>query len=389
MAANTRSFSRSSKIRQKSNGAIIRTNGDKCKPYFTNFRKKHNLRQFPDKLRKLPPALRLPQAQNSAIMCHRIVRWKAMEHVFPDYYPHFQCTAGSCRHSCCIGWEIDIDPESARYFRTLPGEFGDRLRREISWEDPPHFILGQGERCPFLNPDGLCDMILTLGEEALCEICTDHPRFRNELPGRLEVGLGLCCEEAARLILSWPEPVTLTFAGAHEDIEDEILLLRDQVLALLQNRSRTIPQRVQDMLSTCGAALPELTIPQWAEMLLELERLSDDWTRVLRFLQQQGAQADRAGFDAYMTSRQTEYEQFLVYLVYRHLANAFDETSLAARASFAALGYTLLHAMGAAIWTKTGAFPFEQQVELARLFSSEIEYSQDNMDALFDELSFF
>ena len=127
---------------------------------------------------------------------------ESMEFVFPDYYKDFRCIAGDCRHSCCIGWEIDIDEDSLAFFESVPGEFGDRLRQNISKYGDAHFVLGEGERCPFLNRDNLCDIILTLGEEHICGICTDHPRFRNELPGRVETGLGLCCEEAARLILS-------------------------------------------------------------------------------------------------------------------------------------------------------------------------------------------
>ena len=35
----------------------------------------------------------------------------------PKYYQQFHCIADKCKHSCCIGWEIDIDkdvfPENA------------------------------------------------------------------------------------------------------------------------------------------------------------------------------------------------------------------------------------------------------------------------------------
>ena len=30
----------------------------------------------------------------------------------PTYYKNFKCIADACEHSCCIGWEIDIDPEA-------------------------------------------------------------------------------------------------------------------------------------------------------------------------------------------------------------------------------------------------------------------------------------
>ena len=32
-----------------------------------------------------------------------------MLYTIPDYYKEFQCIADQCEHSCCIGWEIDVD----------------------------------------------------------------------------------------------------------------------------------------------------------------------------------------------------------------------------------------------------------------------------------------
>lgn len=307
-----------------------------------------------------------------------------MLQVVPDYYKEFHCIAGACKHSCCIGWEIDIDLETAEHYRTLPGKMGERLRAHIAWEDPPHFILGDGERCPFLNGDDLCDLILNLGEEQICGICSDHPRFRNELPGRVETGIGLCCEEAARLILSRREPMQLEVSGTDGE-EDMILELRDEVLALIQERELPIQVRVEKMLRRCGGYLPDRTAGEWAEFLLGLERLTEEWTELLELLRDRWQEIDFSGFDAFMTGRQTEYEQLVVYLLYRHFANAFDEMEVGARASFAAFGYELLRMLGAVLWTTRGDFSFAQQVELARLFSSELEYSEENMDALLEE----
>ncbi len=309
-----------------------------------------------------------------------------MKQIYPDYYHKFVCAAGECRHSCCIGWEIDIDEDAAARYAALPGDFGTRLREHIAWDaQPPHFILGPGERCPFLNENNLCDMILELGKDALCGICAQHPRFHNELPGRVESGLGLCCEAAGALILGQAEPVTLV--GAEESpSDDEIIALRDEIIAILQDRRYYIPKRVTQMLQRCGTDLPERSMQEWAAFLLSLERLEEGWTAVLEGLQAHWPQADRRGFDTYMAARQPEYEQFLVYLIYRHMANAPDLAAAAARAAFAALGYFLLHELGAVQWSRTGSFSFADQVELARLFSAEIEYSDENLYRILEEL---
>ena len=43
-----------------------------------------------------------------------------MQIIVPDYYKEFSCIADHCRHSCCIGWEIDID--GGVWLATMPGK---------------------------------------------------------------------------------------------------------------------------------------------------------------------------------------------------------------------------------------------------------------------------
>ena len=296
--------------------------------------------------------------------------------VYPDYYKDFRCIAGACKHSCCIGWEIDIDPDTAELYGSVTGDLGECLKENISREGEPHFILGENERCPFLRKDNLCRIICELGESALCSICSDHPRFRCELPDRIETGLGLCCEAAGRLILSKKDKTTFEITG-ESDVFDEIVELRDKVIAILQNRDKTVELRAAEMLERCGASVPEMTLSQWADFLLSLERLDDSWTECLYELK--SAEPDLKAFDLYMKDRETEYEQLLVYLIYRHFANSPDEWEASARCAFAAFSYQLIKTLGALHYAKNGGFTFEDQVELCRLFSSEIEYSEDNL----------
>lgn len=308
-----------------------------------------------------------------------------MQQVIPNYYPQFQCIAGDCRHNCCIGWEIDIDEATAEYYKDVHGVLGERLHTQIEWGDVPHFRLTKEERCPFLNRDNLCDVILELGEEGLCNICHEHPRFHNELPGRIESGIGLCCEAAGRLILGQKEPVTLLVSGENV-CEDAFVALRDELLTILQDRSLDLDVRLQHMVGRCCVAVPDQNWERWASFLLGLERLDEAWTKRLCELKKEWATVDMEAFGKYMKPRETEYEQFAVSLLYRHFANGADEDDLGARASFVAFGCGLIRRLGAIAWTKTGHFSFEDQVELARLFSSELEYSEENLDAVFDEL---
>jgi len=125
--------------------------------------------------------------------------------IYPATADAFRCIADACRHTCCKGWEIDIDPNTRAKYAAMTGEIGQRLRDAIAdTPDGASFRLREDERCPMLNDSGLCDIITACGEGALCQICADHPRYRNEFSTFTEVGFGLCCEAAADLTLHWP-----------------------------------------------------------------------------------------------------------------------------------------------------------------------------------------
>ena len=124
-----------------------------------------------------------------------------MKLIVPKYFHDFECIANECTDSCCIGWEIGVDPDTEERYRALSGEMGDRIRENLT--DGEHVCIRlSGERCPFLDSDGLCDIIKTLGEGYLTEICTEHPRYYLTLGETVFGGLGASCEEAARLILT-------------------------------------------------------------------------------------------------------------------------------------------------------------------------------------------
>jgi len=295
--------------------------------------------------------------------------------VYPDYYPAFRCIAGECRHSCCIGWEIDIDEETLAKYKAMPGALGERLRRNISAGDPPHFLLGAEERCPFLNECNLCDLILAGGEELLCQICDDHPRFRNFLPGRTEIGLGLCCEGAAALILSRTEPVTLVTEGEAEDADadaEALLALRQQAFEMAQDRSLPLDARCDKLLRLCHACEPGHPA-DWADLLLELERLDENWTPMLEKLAREGRTAPIPAVS------DVEWEQLLVYFLYRHFLAAWEDGDVGSKAGFAVLSVRLLRCL-------KGLYPQTELAELARMYSAEVEYSTENLEVLFEEL---
>ncbi|MBQ1767519.1 MAG: flagellin lysine-N-methylase, partial [Oscillospiraceae bacterium] len=126
-----------------------------------------------------------------------------MTELRPDFYGEFSCKASACRHTCCHGWEIDIDEDTALYYLSLEGALGYELREALLFDGETYSFKLKGDgRCPFLRGDGLCRLILELGEDALSDICALHPRFFASFRGFELCGLGLACEKAAELLLS-------------------------------------------------------------------------------------------------------------------------------------------------------------------------------------------
>lgn len=299
-----------------------------------------------------------------------------MKIIAPDYYREFRCIADKCRHSCCIGWEIDIDPDTRAKYRRVAGEFGKRLNDCIEDGEVSCFRLGADERCPMLNENGLCDLITELGEDMLCQICADHPRYRSFFTGRTEIGLGMCCEEAARIILARNTPVqlvTLEDDGTDAvlpDDEADLLALREKLMALLQDDAHPLEARLDALLAAVDFTIPE---KDWAEIYRGLERLDPAWDSCL----------DALDFSlASPTHLHAALRNFAVYMLYRHLPGALEDDDIPGRVAFCVLSTRILAALCAAREGCTIA----DCIEFARMYSAEIEYSEDNICALLDAL---
>ncbi len=291
-----------------------------------------------------------------------------MKTFVPHYYSNFKCIAGECRHSCCIGWEIDIDPLSLKKYNSIKTPFGKKIRDNMDFQDGGAcFRLNDDERCPFLNEQKLCDIILNLGEDYLCDICTDHPRFRNFYSDRTETGLGLCCEEACRIILSDSRSFTLISdcengESLTED-EQDFLCRRDLVFNLVDN-SDSVFNAIRKINEMYQINPFELDLHTAFDFYSSLEMLDISWRDKLNTLKNpQTAQPDNTAERAFLN--------LYKYFLFRHLSADNFYGGL----NFAEISVKLIWA----ICERTD-FSFENICEIARMYSSEIEYSDENTD---------
>lgn len=285
---------------------------------------------------------------------------------FPSYYNKFRCIADRCRHSCCVGWEIDIDDETLAKYR-------ENGREDIlcHLEDGTIRLCDSG-RCPFLREDGLCRIISELGDDYTSIICREHPRFYHCVGDIIEGGIGAVCEEAARLILGSDDYAELVqhscLGDASEETELDTISYRNRIYSTLAERNKPFSERISSIEREYGISGIFDNADEWNEVLLELEYLYPEHRGMLRI----GGRT--AEYDPYL-------ERVFAYLVFRHLSVATSIDNLRAR-----LGFCLLLCRAFENYLSDSSPDFQGASDYIRMVSEEVEYSGDNTASLIFEI---
>lgn len=321
----------------------------------------------------------------------------------PDYFDGFSCLAGACPHSCCIGWEVVLDEDTVRRYQQLPGALGERLRDAMALDGEDVCFPLDGRRCPFLNQENLCDIHCALGPEATSVTCREHPRFIEDYGPFQEITLSAACPKANELLLGTRDPLTFSERQDNQPTEDGdewldwLVPLRDRLLDLLRDRSRSLKARLRDFLLITGEAQQLLDSENMAELaafctgslaisaetdagsgsweaaacrcLQDLEILEPDWLALLKQWEQAPELLGFAPQDP------EKLERIAVYFAFRYLLKAVNDGDLLGRAQFCALGVLVTDRLSR----------FVGLPEALRLFSREIEHNGDNLDTLLEQ----
>lgn len=326
----------------------------------------------------------------------------------PSYFDEFHCIGSDCTDTCCANWEIEVDEEAAHRYASVPGEIGAKLKEHMIVEkDEIYFAMGVNRRCPFLNQQNLCELILELGEDSLCDICREHPRHYEWFGDYTEVGLGLCCEEAGRLLLSGEEPLIFRTeeeavwdASKDESVSDEeaeqeayielFLQARETAYSIVQNRNMSIANRLalllqygeelqesldlddfetleratgiyrnqasaeaawQQMLRICG--MPERnekgvrSLQELLHIYGGLEALNPDWHEGLEQMTEhlESLLEQAAGFRQAYEQADRDYENITVYFLYRYFMEALFDGDILGKIKFAVMSILICYVM--------------------------------------------
>ena len=283
----------------------------------------------------------------------------------PKYYRNFKCIADKCEHSCCIGWEIDIDADTLKKYQGLNGGYGEVIKSSISLDGDPHFKLGAHDRCPHLNERGLCNIILNLGEDHICSICREHPRFYN-FTSVAEVGIGMSCPEAARVILASPDYYVFDEIGEMAANTDDVCFdgsaERGRVFDILRDTGASYRSRLEVIREVYG--ITQEVDGFWLSKIDSLEYLNGDHKKLFMKYSKDNRPE---GNDEYL-------ERALAYFIYRHCTEVIDSADFCALLKFSMFCEGLLASL---ICTENAA-SLSEAAALASIISEEIEYSDDN-----------
>ena len=175
-------------------------------------------------------------------------------YLIPDYYSEFTCIADRCPITCCQEWKIGVDADTNRKWKKLqaPETVSEQKKNLSAYtikKDGQRVIgLDSDHRCPFLNSEKLCRLVVAYGDKVLSETCTTFPREEHRFPTHNEKMLMPCCPAVIDL---WNEQEALHFPKVSDILPDTddigtsfLFLLREKLLRLFNDPSRSIEEEL-------------------------------------------------------------------------------------------------------------------------------------------------
>lgn len=294
--------------------------------------------------------------------------------LYPTFYHTFQCKANQCHHTCCQKWTIDVDEETAKLYQTLPTPLGEDLRKFMTIDDEGYYFMFSDKQptCPLLREDGLCRVVLELGEDSLCDTCHMHPRFYKYIEDLELCGVGLSCEESVEKLLT-TEGDQLLFTI--EDDDDEFTA-----------EDRPVLENIFDLLALgINPAICQFTLNHSIHYCQELvtiykktEPIDEEWTKQLAHLEailsstEASTTMDLLKADTIDVSALNKVYQYILYRQIDMLAEYSLES-------------LVRYAFDATVFIALLTHQFGNLPEQIRRWSEQIEYDEDNVAFLFNE----
>ncbi len=326
----------------------------------------------------------------------------------PSYWREFSCLMGACPDTCCRDWDIALDDAAREFYLAAPGPVGEEIRA-LAARGGDCLALGHS-LCPMLNDAGLCRVQLTFGEEHLTRSCALFPRFAEEYGALREWALAIACPAAARLVLTAEAPAAFTLEKTDEpldgtnDLDAELFYcltkLRTVFYSIALERRLPFETRLALIVRLAAKAQKKLDHGKYSAAQKAAERFDPEReagklakfagtdpaarTRILALLRSldvltpgYAALLEKARPDALAPADGREWENLLVYFLYRYVLKAAVDGDVFGRVRAAAVGVLAVRMLAA-----PGGGDPDAAVDAAYRYGREIEHDADNLMAL-------
>lgn len=154
-----------------------------------------------------------------------------------DFYDSFQCVGGECPITCCQEWKIEVDEETFGCWNKKYLNDSDNLPISSYVNEVDGYglmKLNQDKKCPFLNQDKLCDLVIKFGDEILSDTCATFPREIHQFENRTEYSLVSCCPIVIDLLNR--EDVVKLEGTDKKYLGDELYRIRDILIGIMKDK---------------------------------------------------------------------------------------------------------------------------------------------------------
>ncbi len=317
----------------------------------------------------------------------------------PEYFNKFECIADKCPDTCCVGWEVDIDSETAEKYSHVGGCLGEKIKNKMVKDEDGSFIftLSQNDRCPFLNDCNLCEIYIGAGEDYLSKTCTLFPRFFDDFGSFREMGLGFGCPEGAKIILEDEEKFSLELYGEttetseeiDEDFLQKLLILRGEILKVLEKENVDFKTKIKTILDVAKDFQKNIeedffeenrrmNFEECISLLQNMEYIKPERKEFTEKIK-----TEKLSTDAFKT-HQRDFEKLMKYYIFRYLLKAVYDYDVLTKVKY---GVFVCIVIGR-IYSLFENIDFDTRVKIMYSFSKEVEYSDVNMELL-DEAMFY
>ena len=195
-------------------------------------------------------------------------------------YNDFKCTANKCKFTCCEGWDINIDKDTYERWEKDEKDSTYLLNgvktKEYNGKEEYFINKETFEKCPFLDCEGLCNIVKSHGEGYLSKTCHSFPRIKNDFEIKSEFSLSCACPEVIEILDKIKGKILMGPEGRNNKEGLLELKIRESLIDIVSEEGFSLDERLLIGFDMLLNILEDESYTSEEILLEELEKYSDN-----------------------------------------------------------------------------------------------------------------